>query len=214
VQKVIGYAAGIAAGAVSTLAAVFAWYVWEYIQRHRLGLSGRKENGMRHQDEPESGGTKLFDKINHVLTETRVVIPGAQALLGFQLIAVMTEGFDKLSRSSKYAHLVSLGLIAASTILLMTPAAYHRIVEQGEVSQRLWRHSRRMLMAGMATLAAGVAGDFYVVVRKVAGSVPLATALAVVLLLMFYAAWFGYTLWQRARLHTEEPAPKEMAAVA
>jgi len=34
----------------------------------------------------ESVGTKLKDKIKLVLTEARVVLPGAQALLGFQLI--------------------------------------------------------------------------------------------------------------------------------
>src|SRR5579884_2290720 len=147
VEKVTGYAAGIAGGGAAAASALFAWYVWEYIQRRRIG---NREHVMHQHDQTESGGTKLFDMINYILTEARVVIPGAQALLGFQLIAVMTDGFDKLASSSKYVHLASLGLIAASTILLMTPAAYHRIVEQGEISQRLWRHSRRMLMSGMA----------------------------------------------------------------
>jgi hypothetical protein len=32
-----------------------------------------------------SGKTDVHDKIRHALTEARVVLPGAQALLGFQL---------------------------------------------------------------------------------------------------------------------------------
>ncbi len=35
------------------------------------------------EGESHEEGTKLRDKIEHVLTETRVVLPGAQALLGF-----------------------------------------------------------------------------------------------------------------------------------
>ena len=42
---------------------------------------------------------RLTNKIKHVLTECRVVLPGAQALLGFQFICVLTESFDRLRRS-------------------------------------------------------------------------------------------------------------------
>ena len=61
-----------------------------------------------------------------------MVLPGAQALLGFQLITIFMEGFDKLPNSSKFIHIGSLVLIALTMILLMSPAAYHRIAEQGD----------------------------------------------------------------------------------
>lgn len=41
--------------------------------------------------------TPLDAKIDYVLTEARVVLPGAQALLGFQLAIVLTNGFQQLS---------------------------------------------------------------------------------------------------------------------
>ena len=61
-----------------------------------------------------------------------MVLPGAQALLGFQLIAMLMENFEKLPSASQYLHLVSLFLIAVSIILLIAPAAYQRRVEEGE----------------------------------------------------------------------------------
>lgn len=80
----------------------------------------------------ESVGTKLKDKIKHVLTEARVVLPGAQALLGFQLITFLMDGFEKLPNLLKYVHLISLCLTAVSIILLMTP----RITESSSAARR------------------------------------------------------------------------------
>src|SRR5262249_42425912 len=49
--------------------------------------------------------TELKDRIDHVLTEARLVLPGAQALLGFQLLIFLTEAFDKLPQPLKLIHL-------------------------------------------------------------------------------------------------------------
>ena len=94
---------------------------------------------------PKPVGTPLKDKINDVLTEARVILPGSQAVLGFQFIVMLGPGFDKLPRASQWVHLASLSLMALSTILLMTPAAYHRIVEGGESTQRFLRFASRAL---------------------------------------------------------------------
>jgi hypothetical protein len=45
--------------------------------------------------------TALATKVEQLLTEARVIIPGAQALLGFQFIAMLTSGFDRLPPSVK-----------------------------------------------------------------------------------------------------------------
>ncbi|MDC4227661.1 MAG: DUF6328 family protein [Candidatus Manganitrophus sp.] len=66
-----------------------------------------------------------------LLMEMRVALPGAQALLGFQFAIFLSEQLDRLPSPLKYLHLVSLCFISITTILLMTPAAYHRIVEEG-----------------------------------------------------------------------------------
>jgi hypothetical protein len=128
-----------------------------------------------------------------------VVLPGAQALLGFQFAATLTEAFDKLPPILKQAHLVSLGLVALATIFLMAPAAYHRIVEGGEDTEGVHRFASRMVLAAMITLAPGVCGDLFIVSAKVFGSLPQAAILGACTLAIFYGFWFGYMLLVRAR---------------
>src|SRR5688572_18473445 len=72
------------------------------------------------------------ERIQHLLDEIRIILPGTEALFGFLLIAVFSEGFDRLEPFIKYMHLASLGSIAITTILLITPTAYDRIAEQRE----------------------------------------------------------------------------------
>jgi len=69
---------------------------------------------------------KLEDKIVQVLTETRVVLPGAQALLGFQLAMTLMEGYERpaglLEGPSSRGDLRD---IALTVVFLMAPPAFH-----------------------------------------------------------------------------------------
>jgi len=65
-----------------------------------------------------------------LLEECRMVLPGMQALFGFQLIAVFSQTFDqKLSAMNQVLHLIALALVAIAIGLVMTPAALHRKTE-------------------------------------------------------------------------------------
>src|SRR5919202_4176197 len=135
-EKVFGHKPGAAAGAAALAFALFCWWGFELLRRPQREPEIEREAEMsKRKDEKEGEGTKTKDKIKHVLTEARTVLPGSQALLGFQFICTMTEAFDKLPAALKYVHLASLGLVAVSIVLLMTPAAYHRIVEEGEETE-------------------------------------------------------------------------------
>lgn len=79
-------------------------------------------------------GTPLSAKVEQMLTEARVTIPGAQALLGFQLTVTLTRAFKQIPFESKLAHAAALCCIALGIILLMAPAAQHRISFGGEDS--------------------------------------------------------------------------------
>jgi hypothetical protein len=199
-EKVMSRAAGVALGLVAGLAALFFWYGLEAIRKSRRTPAIEEEKAMeRRKQGSESGGAKVKDKIKHVLTEARMVLPGAQALLGFQLATMLMEAFDRLPESSRYVHLVSLLMVGLSTVLLMTPAAYHRIVEQGEQTEHFHRFSSRILIAAMVPLALGIAGDMFVVVRKVTESTTFALAASAAMLALFYGFWFGFTAYRRAR---------------
>lgn len=205
-ERTIGRPLSIVVGLAAGLAALFCWYGFEFIRRPQREPEVREKKEMDEQEniEAEAEGTKIKDKIKHVLTEARVVLPGAQALLGFQFITTLTEAFEKLPLLSRYVHLLSLLLVALSIVLLMTPAAYHRIVERGEETEHFHRFASRALLASMLPLALGVTGDFFVVVRKVTESATAAIICAALMLVFFYGFWFGYTIYRRRKQATPE----------
>ena len=137
-----------------------------------------------------------------------MVLPGVQALLGFQFIVILMEGFQKLPAYLKYVHLASLCLIAISTILLIAPAAYHRIVEQGEASERFYRLASKLIVLALAPLALGMCGDLFVVMMQVTKSLTLSLVVSAVMLLVFYGLWFGYAFYKRARGRRGAPEKK------
>jgi hypothetical protein len=59
-------------------------------------------------------------KIEQMLTEARVIIPGGQALLGFQFVCTFTRSFRELPPSIQYLHAAALCAVALSVLLLMT----------------------------------------------------------------------------------------------
>jgi len=194
-----GRTGGLFAAVSACLIALFLWYGVGWLQRSRKEQREERKQQVKN-DIQGSSKTKLHDKIEQVLTETRVVLPGVQALVGFQFATLLMAGFEKLPMSSKYLHLASLALMALSIMLLMAPAAYHRIVEQGEETEAVHRFASWMLLAAMVPLALGISGDFFVVLRKVTQSTVLSLALGLILLSSFYGLWFGYTLYRRSRL--------------
>jgi DMSO reductase anchor subunit len=203
-QKVFEWKAGVAAGLFGTLLAASFWYLLEfYMRRERAGEieaeKGRSEMSESKEEGRDEKKQKLTNKIKHVLTECRVVLPGSQALLGFQFISILTESFDKLPALSKYIHLASLGLNAVAIVLLITPAAYHRLVEEGEETEHFHRFASKILIAALVPLALALAGDVYVVVQKVSESQLVSVVSALVVLAVFWELWFGLTLYRRTQ---------------
>ena len=59
------------------------------------------------------------------IEEARMVLPGIQALFGFQLMAVFSQRFNELDHGEQALHFIAVLLIAESIGFIMTPAAYH-----------------------------------------------------------------------------------------
>ncbi len=198
-EKIVGRTAGIFAGAGILVFALFFWYALELVRKSQSVSATQERQEMDEQKEEQDSGEKLKDKVKHVLTEARTVLPGAQALLGFQFIAILMESFDKLPPASKYVHLFCLTMTAITVVFLMTPAAYHRIVEQGEDTERFHRFASRMVVAAMVPLALGICGDVYVVVNKVLDSQLIAVVASIIILALFWELWFGLTIYRRTQ---------------
>jgi hypothetical protein len=147
------------------------------------------------QTAPNAGSNQrqelsLNDAASHVLEECRTVVPGMQALFGFQLIAVFSAGFkDQLSSGERILHLIAVVLIAVAIALVMAPAALHRQTEPSAVSQRFITISSRLLMASMIPLALGISIDVYLVSRVIVDSSAIAAIIAAALFGVFVGVW-------------------------
>jgi hypothetical protein len=143
---------------------------------------------------------ELDTAASHLIEECRMVIPGIQALFGFQLIAIFNEGFDKkLAAPVQVVHLVALILTALSMALVMTPAAIHRIAEPMSVSERFLWMASNLLLAGMVSLAIGVALDVFVVTTALSSNRTMGLAVGIGALLVFFVFWLVLPRRERDR---------------
>jgi uncharacterized membrane protein YczE len=132
----------------------------------------------------------LKDELRNVLEESRMVIPGVQALFGFQTMAVFNNRFEDLSSAGLTTYLAGLVMLAISIALLMAPAAFHRMSERGQVSRELIDLGSRLLTWGMLPLAIGLALDIHVVLLAALDDERVALGGGLAALLLFLVLWF------------------------
>lgn len=209
IELACGRVVGIAAGTAAGTAALTAWYAVPYLARR---AAGRAQGGTTMASTDRRQKTPIHTKIEQSLTEARVVIPGAQALLGFQLAIILSRPFAELPTLSQTLHAVCLGLIALSVILLMAPAAYHRIVYQGEDCEAMYRIASTLITVATAPLAIGLAGDVYVVIAKIAGTTAGLSA-GIGSAVVLFALWYAYPFCA-ARLMRRAARPSRRAKSA
>jgi hypothetical protein len=144
----------------------------------------------------EERATPLKTKIEQLLTEARVIIPGGQALLGFQFIATLTKPFAQLPAGVQLIHAVGLCAVALAVVLLMTPAALHRIAFHGEDDEDFFRTASRLVIAAALPLALGISADVFVVYYKITDSMTVAAGGGIAALGVLLTFWYGYPAWR------------------
>lgn len=137
---------------------------------------------------PESESLK--EEAAHIIEEARMVLPGIQALFGFQMIAVFNQRYVELPPIGNTLHLASLILIALAIALIMAPASCHRLAETGLAS-------RRLICAAMIPLMLGLMLDIVAVCLFMTAKLYLSMALTLSLLCVSISAWFVFPLTVR-----------------
>ena len=183
-ERMFGRIAGVAIGATFSAVALALLY--------GLGIWLRRGEGKMPPDERD---TPLKTKVEQMLTEARVIIPGGQALLGFQFVATLTKSFADLPAVVQYIHATALCAVALSVLLLMTPAALHRIAFHGEDDVEFFHIGSKLIVAAALPLAMGIAADVVVVFYKVSSSMPIAAAAGVMAFIMLLGFWYAYPAW-------------------
>jgi hypothetical protein len=132
---------------------------------------------------------KNDDEMRNLIEEARVILPGLQALFGFQTIAVFNDRFEGLADYAKVCHLLGLAMVIISVAMTMTPATYYRACG-GNASTAMARISSFMIRGAMAPLAVGLGLDMFTVIDVATGllSVSIGAGAATFVLLAFL--WF------------------------
>jgi hypothetical protein len=186
-----GEFSGVVAGTVAAAVALGLWYGFPLAKHlHNCG----QERAMTTRPTEKPAATPLDIKIEQMLTEARVILPGAQALFGFQLAIVFTRSFADLPVVSMIMHATSLLLVTLTVVLLMAPAAYHRLVYAGEVSADMYRVGSALVTAATIPLALGLAADTYVVMTKITASAAAAIVAAGAVFILLIGLWHAYPL--------------------
>jgi hypothetical protein len=187
-----GQHAGIVAALVAASAGVLAWQCWGIFLRRDTHQSTRSKA----MQEQHAG---VHERIDYLLTESRVMLPGAQALLGFQLLVPLTKAFESLSDPAQTVHFVALIFVATAVVLLITPAAVHRIAFRGADDARFLRLASRIVTAALVPLALGIASELYVAAARLlpGSSAPAWTAAGAACVL--FGLWYAMPLALRMK---------------
>lgn len=162
---------------------------------------------MPEHDRREVSEESLEQEATFILEGSRMVLPGIQALFGFQLIAVFNQGFaEKLAPSEQILHLLAFALVAVATALIITPAAYHRQAEREQVSEYFVRSASRLLTVALLFLMTGTSLDASLVARIVTRAAGPSAAVALALAVVFFGLWFVFPrVGRRMRRSARKP---------
>src|SRR5438046_2919520 len=134
---------------------------------------------------------KLSDKVKTALDETRILVLGAQILLGFQFRGVFSEGYDRLPAYSRELDGLALGFMICAVGLLIAPGLYHRIVEAGRDSGELHRFITIIADLALLPFALALGIDVFLTAALVfndAGGIVAGSAAT----LLALGLWYGF----------------------
>src|SRR5438270_13902724 len=124
-------------------------------------------------------------------------LSGVQSLLGFIFAIVLMDSCEQRPSLWQGIHLGAFVLMSVAVCLLLAPAAYHRIVLQGEESEELVRVASRFVLASLVPLGLAMAADFGLVVWRVVHSDALGFVGAFIVARRLFTVWLGWTVWER-----------------
>src|ERR1700760_953661 len=134
---------------------------------------------------------KLSEKVKIALEETRILILGAQILLGFGFRGVFSARFDELPEYARYADGIALALLVCAIGLLVAPDPYHRIVEQGQDSGPLHRYATVIADLALLPFALALGLVLFVGATGIFDDSAVSTAAGIAGAGVALALWYG-----------------------
>ncbi|MGE5377062.1 MAG: DUF6328 family protein [Bacteroidota bacterium] len=127
-----------------------------------------------------------------VLDESRMVLPGIQALFGFQLIVVFNDAFtQKLNIFEQRLHLLAIALVLIATMIIFIQAVFHRQTAEKEVASEFIRIASRLLLLSMFPVVTSICIEFYLISRVILNDVLMAVLFTLGIFCLFLLLWVG-----------------------
>ena len=111
----------------------------------------------------ESPKQKTNRQLSELLEELRVVMPGAQVLLGFMLAVPFQRRFAQATGFEKGVLYATVMLTAAGALTLMAPSVYHRVRWDEGGKGDVVRTGHKLFLIGTLLLALGMSTATFLV---------------------------------------------------
>ena len=145
----------------------------------------------------ETRKEQLEREHGELLEELRSLIPGAEVLFGFLLAIRFTEKFDKLTLVQERVYYATLLSTAFALVMLLAPAAFHRIRFRDDDKEAMLRKGNREAIAGTGGIALAFTGVLFLI-TDLMFSLPWAFVVAAIFFLLAAWRWWLIALFRKA----------------
>jgi hypothetical protein len=152
------------------------------------------------EDEKE----RLNRKLEELLQELRVALPGVQVLFAFLLTMPFTGQFPKEDTLQRGTYFTAFMFAALASAFLIAPSAYHRLrwklseKESLEVKRNMLMTAGWQAMVGLVFLGLAITAVVFLITDVMFG-VPQAAAVTGALFVVFAWLWYVLPLSRRLR---------------
>jgi predicted neutral ceramidase superfamily lipid hydrolase len=138
----------------------------------------------------ETKQQRVNRELIELLNELRVVLPGVQVLFAFLLTVPFTQRFPNLTQDQRRVYFLAVVATFVSSILLIAPAAHHRLLFRQGSKERVLKTANVLVVAGTAALAVGMSLSLYLIADVLYPGTAAGIASAVAALATAFL-WFG-----------------------
>ncbi|HVF03335.1 MAG TPA: DUF6328 family protein [Frankiaceae bacterium] len=142
-------------------------------------------------DANESPKERRDRELLELLGEMRVAITGVQVLFAFLLTVPFTQRYTELNVGERRVYFAAVLAAALSSLLLIAPAANHRLLFREGNKERLLRAANKLVIVGLFLLSLGIGLSLYLVTAFVF-STGLALLVAGGVAGVTFFAWFVF----------------------
>jgi hypothetical protein len=142
------------------------------------------------RDDDKEGDGDFSD----MLSEMRILLPGAQMLSAFLVILPFNTGFADIVHVEKQLFLATFFFALASLVLLSAPAVQHRVMRPLKNRARFKRIATRQIVAGAFSLGIALVLGTDLVISEVFGPV-VGIVMSAIMAALIVCVWWLMPAW-------------------